>query len=114
MITSYNTDFFYPIDLMHQLSKNAGKPVMHLKVDGKRSDEVWEFYWNKADNTVVSSLRDKGEVYCYFQTIQQATDAFNEWFPQESDLQDDEKQFYVAVELVDVDSGAHFVNGEKV
>ena len=45
MITSYNTDFFYPIDLMHQLSKNAGKPVMHLKVDGKRSDEVWEFYW---------------------------------------------------------------------
>jgi hypothetical protein len=114
MITSYNTDFFYPIDLLYQLSKNAGKPVMHLKVDGKRSDEIWEFYWNKADNTVVSSLRDKGEVYCYFQTIQQATDAFNEWFPQEEHLGEDEKDYYVSVELVDVASGAHFVNGSQV
>ncbi len=114
MITSYNTDFFYPVDLLFQLSKQSGKPVMHFKVDGKKSDEVWEFYYNKADNTVVSGLRDKGEVYCYFQTVEQAMDAFHEWFPQESDLEDDEKHFYVAAELVDVSSGAHFVNGTQV
>ena len=114
MITSYNTEYFYPVDLLHQLSKNAGKPVIHFKVDGPKSDEVWEFYYDKADNTVVSSLRSKGEVYCYFQTVEQAIDAFHEWFPQEDSLEDDEKHFYVAVELVDVSSGAHYVNGKQV
>lgn len=114
MITSYNTDFFYPVDLLSQLSKHSGKPVIHFKVDGKRSDDVWEFYWGKADNTVVSSLRDKGEVYCYFQTVEQAVDAFHDWFPQESDLLDDEKDFYVAVEMFDYSTGAHFVNGKEV
>lgn len=114
MITSYNTDFFYPVDLLFQLSKNSGKPVARFKVDGKRSDDVWEFYYDKADNTVVSSLRDKGEVYCYFQTIEQAIDAFHQWFPQESDLLEDEKHFYVSVELVDVSSGAYMVNGTQV
>lgn len=114
MITSYNTDYFYPVDILFQLSKQSGKPVMRFKVDGKRSDDVWEFYYDKADNTVVSSLRDKGEVYCYFMTIEQAMDAFHEWFPQESDLTEEEKDFYVAVELLDVSSGAHFVNGTQV
>jgi len=114
MIKSYNTDYFYPIDLLFQLSKQSGRPVMHLKVDGKRSDDVWEFYYDKADNTVVSSLRDRGEVYCYFTTIEQATDAFHEWFPQQSFLEESEMDYYVYVELVDVSSGAHFVNGKKV
>jgi len=114
MITSYNTDFFYPVDLLFQLSKNSGKPVIHFKVDGKRSDDVWEFYYDKADNTVVSSLRDRGEVYCYFQTVEQAVNAFHDWFPQESDLLEDEKHFYVSVELVDASSGVHFVNGTEV
>jgi len=114
MITTYNTDYFYAVDLLFQLSKHSGKPVMHFKVDGKRPDDVWEFYYDKADNTVVSSLRDKGEVYCYFMTIEQAIDAFHEWFPQESDLTEEEKDFYVSVELLDVSSGAHFVNGKKV
>ena len=63
MITSYNTDFFYPIDLMHQLSKNAGKPVMHLKVDGKRSDEVWEFYWRSEERRVGKECRSRWSPY---------------------------------------------------
>lgn len=114
MITTYNIDYFYPDDLLFQLSKLSGKPVIRFRVDGKKSDDVWEFYYDKADNTVVSSLRDVGEVYTYFLTLDQAVDAFNEWFPQESDLTEDEKHFYVSVELVDVSSGVYFANGEKV
>lgn len=114
MITSYNTDYFYSVDLLHQLSKLSGKPVIHFKVDGKKSDEIWDFYYDKADNTVVSSLRDKGEVYCYFLTVEQAYEAFHDWFPQESDLTEEEKDYYVAVHLVDVSSGVDIVNGKEV
>ena len=114
MITSYNTDYFYPADLLYQLSKLSGKAVIHFKVDSKRSDDIWDFYFDKADNTVVSSLRDKGEVYCYFLTVEQAYEAFHDWFPQESDLTEEEMDYYVAVHLVDVNSGVDVVNGSKV
>lgn len=114
MITSYNTDYFYPIDLLNQLSKLSGKPIIHFKVNEKKSDDIWDFYYDKADNTVVSSLRDRGEVYCYFFTVEQALEAFHDWFPQESDLTEDEKDYYVAVHLVDVNSGVDVVNGQNV
>lgn len=114
MITTYNTDYFYPDDLLFQLSKLSGKPVIRFKVNGKKSDEIWEFYYDKADNTVVSSLREVGEVYTYFLTLEQAVDAFHEWFPQESDLSEEEKDFYVSVELIDVSSGVNYVNGSQV
>lgn len=114
MMKTYNTDYFYSIDVIYQLSKLSGKPVIHFKVDGKRDDEVWDFYYDKADNTVVSSLRDKGEVYCYFLNKEQAYEAFHDWFPQESDLMDDEKHFYISVHLVDVNSGVDIVNGNQV
>ena len=41
-------------------------------------------------------------------------DAFHEWFPQEDQLEDDEKHFYVAVQLFDVSSGANIVNGTQL
>lgn len=114
MIKSYNTDYFYASDVLQQLSKLSGKPIIHFKIDGKRSDEIWDFYYDKADNTVITTLRERGEVYCYFLTVEQAFEAFHDWFPQESDLTEEEKDYYVSVHLVDANSGVEIVNGSQV
>jgi hypothetical protein len=118
MIKTYNVDYFYPQDLIYQLSLLSQKAVMYIRADGPNSceddtkkEEIWQFYYDKCDNVVVDGLRDDGEMYCYFTTVNQAFDCFNEWFPQKSDLQDDEMEFYIYARIVSVPDSVDVVNG---
>lgn len=114
----YNQDYFYTEELLSQLSKLSGQPVMYLRADGpsnieniEERNEVWEFYYGKCDSSILAALQDKGEVYCYFKTDTEAFNAFHEWFPQKSYLEEDEMKFYVYVCLVNENSGVNIVNG---
>lgn len=114
----YNVDYFYPSDTLYQLSKHSGKTVMYIKAIGpnlcenlERKREIWDFYYGKCDETILSSLRQNGEIYCYFLTEQQAIEAFHEWFPQQSYLEEDEMDFYFYVRLVNAITDVEMVNG---
>lgn len=118
MINTYNVDYFYTDDVIHQLSLLSGKPVMYIRADGPNQcedvdklNDIWEFYYDKCDNTVISGLRDKGEMYCFFLTTEQAMEAFNDWFPQKAQLEDDEMDFYIFAQLKFVSENIDIVNG---
>jgi hypothetical protein len=114
----YNQDYFYSEELLFQLSKSSGLPVMYIRADGPNSvedsterNEIWEFYYGKCDNVILGALQDKGEVYCYFKTETEAFNAFHEWFPQKSQLLDEEMQYYIHVYYVNASTGVSIVNG---
>lgn len=115
---TYNIDYFYPDDILFQLAKLSEKPVMYIRADGPKNckdeaklNEIWEFYYGKCDSQILSGLQQNGEVYCYFMTIQQAMNAFHEWFPQKSDLDESEMDYYVYVNLLSVSDDINVVNG---
>ena len=114
----YNEDYFYQEEIIFQLSKQSGLPVMYLRADGPKSvkdseklNEIWDFYFDKCDMTILGSLQDRGEVYCYFKTDEQAFNAFHEWFPQKNQLLEEEMDYYIYVYLVNASSGVTIVNG---
>lgn len=114
----YNIDYFLSDDILFQLSKLSNRPVMYMKAEGplncknaEKIDEIWDFYHDKCDNNIIASLKQSGEIYCYFLTSDQAWNAFNEWFPQQSDLTEEEKDFYIYVRYVSVADGIDIVNG---
>jgi len=118
MINTYNVDYFYREDILYQLSKLSGKAVMYIRADGPNNcedankiNDIWEFYYDKCDNVVVSGLIQDGELYCNFLTIEQAFQAFHDWFPQKEQLEDDEMDFYIFARLVSVSDDVDMING---
>lgn len=110
-------DYFYPQDIHFQLSKNSNKPVMYIRADGPNNcedadkvKEVWDFYYDKCDNTILSGLIEAGEIYCYFLTVDHALQAFNDWFPQKNVLSEDEMDFYFHVSVISVDDNVYVSN----
>jgi hypothetical protein len=79
--------------------------------DESRKEEVWGFYYDKCDNTIVSGLRQNGKLYCNFLTVEQAFQAFHDWFPQKEQLQEDEMDFYIYVHLISVSDNVDIING---
>lgn len=105
-----NVDLFDKSAWVEQLAKNSGKVVMHLRADGplqcndeEKVNEVWDFYFDKVDINVYNMLREFGEVFCYFMTNEQATNALEDWFPRKSQLLDDEQHFYIYANVVSPD-----------
>lgn len=118
MKKEYNKDYFYPEETLNLLSKHSGKPVLYIRADGpsncddsQKLSDIWDFYYGKCDDNIISGLKQRGELYCFFDEEYQALDAFNEWFPQKSDLLDDEMDYYVYVEMVNFSSGVNIKNG---
>ena len=114
----YNIDYFFKEDMLFQLSKQSNKAVMYIRADGpnsvndsERLEEIWDFYYGKCDIQIINALKQNGEVYCYFMTETQANNAFHEWFPQKNQLLDEEMEFYIYVNLVNVSTGVDVVNG---
>lgn len=114
----YNIDYFSSSDVLFQISKLSEKPLMYIRADGPNQcqnpeilNQVWDFYDDKCDVNIIAGLKQFGEIYCYFLTKEQAWNAFNEWFPQKSDLSDEEKDFYFYVRLVSVNDDIDIVNG---
>ena len=114
----YNQNYFYPEDILYQLSQNSSKPVMYIRADGpnacediSKKEEVWDFYVGKCDTTILSGLMERGELYCYFETMIEASNAFQEWFPQKRDLETSEMDYYIYVNLMHVKENINYVNG---
>ena len=114
----YSQQYFIETDILMQLSKHAGKPVMYLKAEGPSSlsnqeeiDEVWEFYVGKCDMDILNCLMQFGHAYCYFETDTQAWDAFNEWFPNKNELLEEEMKYYIYQNLVSFHSDINVVKG---
>jgi hypothetical protein len=122
MTKTYNIDYFLANDAHFHLSKNSGQPVMYINavgpnncIDSVKKAEIWDFYHGKCDSSILSALMQNGEVYCYFATDSQAFDSFSEWFPQKSDLSDEEMDYYIYARIINVSTGVDVVNGnEKV
>jgi hypothetical protein len=114
----YQHNYFLDTDILSQLSKHSGKPVIYMRADGPLSltdseelQEVWEFYIGKCDLNILNCLRQFGHAYCYFETDDQAWDAFNEWFPNKNELLDEEMKYYVYQNLISFHSDINVVNG---
>jgi hypothetical protein len=113
----YNENIFIEDDIIQQLAIYSNKFVMHLKAvgaiecdDKEKEDKIWEFYYGKCDTDVLNVLMQFKEAYCYFETFDQATDAFSEWFPNKDQLLDDEMHLYVRVVLVSPDKSITALN----
>jgi hypothetical protein len=113
----YFEEYFTQDDIIYQLSKNSQKPVMFIEStglkncqDAEKVEEVWDFYLGKCDMQIYNALKQYGSVYCYFDTETQAINAFEEWFPNNGDLMDDEKHFYFYQHLVVYSTGINITN----
>lgn len=112
----YGEDYFYADSVLEQISKQSNGPVMHMRADGPNSAtaeelvDIWDFYIGKVPNKILAALQSKGEVYCYFKTQQEATFAFQDWFPQKKQLLEEEMKYYIYAEMVNVAEGVYSIN----
>jgi hypothetical protein len=113
----YKENIFIEDDIIHQLSSYSNKYVMHLKAigaiecdDAEKEETIWEFYYGKCDIDVLNILMQFKEAYCYFETFDQATNAFEEWFPNKAQLLEDEMHLHVMVTLVSPDGSLVALN----
>lgn len=114
----YNENIFIEEDIIGQLAIYTNKFVMHLKAigaiecdDKEKEDTIWEFYYGKCDLDVLNVLKQFKEAYCYFETSEQAINAYDEWFPNKDQLLDDEMHLHVQVTLVSPDGSVAALNG---
>jgi hypothetical protein len=113
----YFNEYFQQNDVVFQLSKHSNKPVMFIESTGLKDcedltkvEEVWDFYLGKCNIDIYNCLRQFGHAYCYFDTEEQAKNAFEEWFPNYGDLMDDEKHFYFHQHLVFYEKNLNITN----
>lgn len=117
MILEYGKNIFIESDILQQLAKQSGKVAVHIKAvgileldDKEKEDEVWEFYFGKCPEQILSILMQFKEVYCFLETNEQAIHAFEEWFPPKSYLLPEEMHFYVRMEMISPDGSISAVN----
>jgi len=113
----YGKDIFIESDILKQLAKYSGKVAVHLKAvgvleldDSSKEDEVWEFYFGKIPQNLLSVLMQFKEAYCFLETSEAAQHAFEEWFPLKSYLLPEESHFYVRMEMISPDETLEAVN----
>lgn len=91
-------------DLIQQYAIASGKTIVHIRADGpkkypEKADEVWEFYDGVCDDNVRHLLMQLGEVYCRFESEDQAYDCIERWFPDKRLLDDEEydlgEEYYI-------------------
>lgn len=113
----YGKNIFIESEIIHQLAKHTNKYVMHIKAvgaiecdDEEKIESIWEFYYGKCDTNVLNVLIQFKEAYCYFETLEEATSAFSEWFPNKKQLLDEEMHLFVQLMLVSPDDSLDVIN----
>jgi hypothetical protein len=103
----YGKDIFIESDILPKVAEYSKKTVMHVKAEGviackdeKKIEEVWDFYYDKCNLDVLNILIQFKEAYCFFDSHQEAINAYDEWFANKSQLLDEEDHYYVKVEIV--------------
>jgi hypothetical protein len=109
----YGKELFIEDDILSKLAEHSKKTVMHVKAvgaiecakcgDKEKEDSIWDFYFDKCDLGVLNLLMQFKEVYCYFNTPEQAIHAYEEWFPNKNQLLEGEEHLYVKVSFVSPD-----------
>lgn len=111
----YGKNLFLESDILQLLAKESGKSVMHIKAEGiienpDSIDEVMEFYLGKIPLDLLNILMQYKEAYCFLETTEALTHAFEEWFPKKHQLMDDEMHFFIKIHAVSADNTINAVN----
>jgi hypothetical protein len=114
----YGKNIFIESDILPKLAEHSKKTVMHVKAEGvldckdeEKIQETWDFYFGKCDLDVLNILIQFKEAYCFFDTHQEAIDAYDEWFPNKDQILEEESHLYVKVEIVSPDLSIVASNG---
>lgn len=115
IIMEYGKNLFLESDILELLAKESGKSVIHVKAVGvlenpEMADETWEFYFGKIPLNLLNILMQYKEAYCFLETTEALTHAFEEWFPKKHQLLDDEMHFFVQIHAVSADGMVNAVN----
>lgn len=91
-------------DLIKEYAIASGKTIVHIRADGPKkypdkATEVWNFLDGICDDNVRHLLMQIGEVYCRFESDDQAYDCIERWFPDKRLLDDAEydlgEEYYI-------------------
>ncbi len=94
-------------------AKMSGKAVARIKAigpmncqDPEKVEKIWQFYDGKIPDAVFDTLRSFGEVFCFFDTPNEAITNLEHWFPTLQLIDDDEydevdRDYYITVESAD-------------
>lgn len=116
---TYDQDLYTDEDTPRLLAKLSNKFVIQLKCVGllefpEKANEVWDWYADKTPlpvlNTLINASADKREAYVLLNTLDEVEDAYQHWFPMESELHDDERHLYVKMFVISPDNVYVFSN----
>jgi len=100
-------------DATTEFAKLTGKIVAHVKAVGplncsdlEKVEQVWNYYYGKIPNEVYDTLKSFGEIFCFFETANQANTELSSWFPtlqliDEIEYDEIDRDYYISVETTD-------------
>jgi len=114
----FGTNMFGEYEIHEMLCKFTNKWVIHIKAVGlleTKVDEniVWDWYADKTNIKVLNGLINSGnnkEIYIVLDNMDDVVDAYESWFPKESELLDDERMYYVKFEAMSPTGDYYFTN----
>lgn len=102
-------------------AKLSDKIVAHVKAigpinckDTEKVNKIWEYYDGKIPDEVYDTLKSFGEIFCFFETANEAIENLQHWFPSldliDSDEYDEiDRDYYITV--VSSDGEGNFLYG---
>lgn len=116
----YGKNLFHEVDLQKKMVELTGKWVVHLIAEGlrdypERARDFLEFYVDKIEhveilNALYSAPSDRKEAYVFIDNLDDARNAYEHWFPNRSELFDDEKHLHV--EMIIMGPNGFFFSNE--
>lgn len=114
----FGQNIFDEREIHRVLADLSGKWVIHLKAEGliktpEKMDDFVEWYSDKiSDFSLVNALinSEAKEVYVLLDTQQEVEDAYEDWFPNEQYLLDNESYLYVKFFAISPDGSVSFTN----
>jgi hypothetical protein len=100
------TNILTQFDMVEQHATATDKIVVYIRADGPRmypdkAQAVWDLLEETCDINVKYALMQYGEVYCYFNSVNQARNTIEEWFPEVELIKNDQydlgEEFYFHV-----------------
>lgn len=101
------------VEFIKDLAICSGQVVMRIRAvgplnckDPEKVKKIWEYYEDKVPYEILDELKSYGDIYCYFETPNEASSNAAYWFPtpqliNDSEYDDIDEDFYVSVECVD-------------
>lgn len=107
-------------DATTAFAKLSGKVVAHIKAvgplnckDSQKVEAIWEFYYGKIPDEVYDTLKSFGEIFCFFETGNEAITNLEHWFPSLQLIDDNEydeidRDYYITVVTTDAEGNFYY------